>query len=127
MPGLLSRIPLQGLLQPVVFDRLRAQRGVGLLGEGTSEGAPGMRGGGGGRTVPEAKMPATKFRWERNETFNQPGYEAFQAHKTTTPSGINVYMDGRPGEREVSFFTHHPMRGTGKKQGTGRSLDRFSD
>src|SRR5262245_54582469 len=73
-----------GLLQPAVFDRLRAQRGLGLLsGEGT-EGAPGMRGGGGGRPGGLGRNapyePARKFRWEQHE-----GYSDFQ---TVTPSGV---------------------------------------
>ena len=120
--------PQGGLLQPVVFDRLRAQRGMGLLG---TEGAPMMRGGGYGRSAiemepkaaPKGKMPASKFRWTRDPDGGD--------YTTVTPSGVKVYMEPRGGgSTEVSFFQNYERAvasGTFGSKGTKRSLDRFSE
>lgn len=134
--GLLDVTPAQrfgerpGLLQPVVFDRLRVQRG--LLGGTGTEGAPGMRGGGGGRSwvemdrtrapTQQERMPAIKFRWTRNEDVGD--------YTTVTPSGVKVYMEPRGGSTEVSFFSDFraaERAGNWSSKGTKRSLDRFSD
>lgn len=79
-------LPSQGLLQPVIWDRVRR----GLLGrEVGTEGVMGMRGGGGGgrtTSVPSAGRRPPFVDWAYSENTG--------TYSTTTPAG--VFVTGRP-------------------------------
>src|SRR5262245_49993333 len=115
--GLLGGMrPQQGLLHPVMWDRVRQARGLGtgLLG---TEGVRGPYGGGGRTTVTPEAAEAPKFRWS---------YSGGQ-HTTTTKSGVRIIVDkGYGGDIDVSFWNAGP-RTPGERPSMKRAMSRFED
>ena len=120
-------MPGAGLLQPAVFDRLRNERGMGLLGS-EGEGVARPRGGSARTTV-----TPKRFKW------TEQGRDHGVAE---TKSGLRVTVErdiwgGGPGSAEVSFFpkrtstTYEGMMRENAKEEAGKSmkrgLERFSD
>lgn len=137
--GLLDMIPQrgpgagQGLLAPipVMWDRLRTQRGLGLLGAET--GYP--YAGGGGRLLPQGELPLQGGRvMSRNVRHSGPerapskwNWEGLGGgqQSVVTPSGVRVTISPYGRTAEVEFW--RAAGGGGGRGSTRRGIQRFSD